>query len=119
MNKNNKTNDEIDLKDLLFTLWRGKIYIVLILIISVALASFYLRSAERKYSVEYNLKPVVETKDTPSLSGLGGFASLAGIQLPTNSNNDFSIFKRLITSTEISERIFENRKIIRDIFRSE
>ena len=119
MNKNNKTNDEIDLKDLLFTLWRGKIYIVLILIISVALASFYLRSAERKYSVEYNLKPVVETKDTPSLSGLGGFASLAGIQLPTNSNNDFNIFKRLITSTEISERIFENRKIIRDIFRSE
>jgi hypothetical protein len=50
---------------------------------------------------------------------LGGFASLAGIQLPTNSNSDFSIFKELITAPEVSEIIFENKKIIRDIFRSE
>ena len=62
-------NDEIDLRDLFFTLWGGKIYIILISIISVFLASFYLQSAERKYSVEYNLKPVGETKNSPSFSG--------------------------------------------------
>ena len=119
MNQNNELNDEIDLRDLFFTLWGGKIYIILISIISVFLASFYLQSAERKYSVEYNLKPVGETKSSPSFSGLGGFASLAGIQLPTSSNNDFNIFKELITAPEVSEIIFENKKIIRDIFRSE
>ena len=54
MNQNNELNDEIDLRDLFFTLWGGKIYIILISIISVFLASFYLQSAERKYSVEYN-----------------------------------------------------------------
>ena len=54
-----------------------------------------------------------------NLSRLGGFASIAGIQLPTNSNNDFNIFKELITSSEVSEIIFENKKIIKDIFRSE
>jgi LPS O-antigen subunit length determinant protein (WzzB/FepE family) len=119
MNENNKLNDEIDLKDLFFTLWSGKIYIVLISIISVFLASFYLQSAERKYSVEYNLKPVGETKNSPGLSGLGGFASIAGIQLPTSSNNDFSIFKELINSIEVSEVIFENNKIITEVFNSE
>ena len=119
MNQNNELNDEIDLRDLFFTLWGGKIYIILLSIISVFLASFYLQSAERKYSVEYNLKPVGETKSSPSFSGLGGFASLAGIQLPTSSNNDFNIFKELITAPEVSEIIFENKKIIRDIFRSE
>ena len=119
MNQKNELNDEIDLKDIFFTLWGGKIYIVLISIISVFLTSFYLQSAERKYSVEYNLKPVGETKNRPSLSGLGGFASLAGIQLPTSSNNDFNIFKELITAPEVSEIIFENKKIIREIFRSE
>ena len=119
MNQNNELNDEIDLRDLFFTLWGGKIYIILISIISVFLASFYLQSAERKYSVEYNLKPVGETKKSTSFSGLGGFASLAGIQLPTSSNNDFNIFKELITSPEVSEIIFENKKIIREIFRSE
>ena len=119
MNKHFESNDEIDLRDLFFKLWRGKIYIILISIISVFLASFHLQSAERKYSVEYNLKPVAETKNNPSFSGLGGFASLAGIQLPTTSNNDFNIFKELITSPEVSEIIFENQKIIKDIFKSE
>ncbi|MDC0121852.1 Wzz/FepE/Etk N-terminal domain-containing protein, partial [Amylibacter sp.] len=119
MNQNNELNDEFDLKDLFFILWGGKIYIILISIIPFFLASYYLQSVERKYSVEYNLKPVGETKNSPSLSGLGGFASLAGIQLPTSSNNDFNIFKELITSLEVSEIIFENKKIIRDIFRSE
>ena len=119
MNQNDELNDEIDLRDLYFTLWGGKIYIILISIISIFLASFHLQSVERKYSVEYNLKPVGETKNNPSFSGLGGFASLAGIQLPTSSNNDFNIFKELITAPEVSEIIFENKEIIREIFRSE
>ena len=119
MKQNNELNDGIDLKDLFCTLWDGKIYIILFSIVSVFLASFYLQSAERKYSVEYNLKPVGETKNGPSFSGLGGFASLAGIELPTSSGNDFNIFKELITAQEVSEIIFENKKIIREIFRSE
>ena len=119
MNQSNELNDEIDLRDLFFTLWDSKIFIILISIISVFLASFHLQSAERKYSVEYNLKPVGEKNNNPSLSSLGGFASLAGIQLPTSSSNDFNIFKELITSSEVAEIIFENEKIIRDIFRSE
>ena len=118
MNQNNKLNDEIDIRGLLFKLWGGKIYIILVSIVSVLIASFYLQSAERKYSVTYSLKPVVE-KNTKPISGLGGFASLAGIQLPTNSNTDFDIFKELITSSEVSEIIFENKKTIREIFKSE
>ena len=121
MNKNQKINydDEIDLKELLFTLWKGKFSMIIVLIISVFLAVYYLHLAERKYTVEYNLKTVGETENNSSFSGLGGFASLAGIQLPTSSNNDFNIFKELITSSEVSEIIFENKKIIRDIFSSE
>ena len=119
MNQDIKSNDEIDVKDLFFTLWDGKIYMILVSLICIFIASFYLQSAERKYTVEYNLKPVGETKNSPSLSGMGGFASLAGIQLPTSSNNDFSIFKELITAQEVSEIIFENKKIIKEIFRSE
>jgi hypothetical protein len=121
MNNNDKEymNDDIDLKDLFLRLWRGKIYIILVTFVFVFFASFYLQYAERKYTVEYNLKPVGETKNSPSLSGLGGLASIAGIQLPTSSNNDFIIFKELITSEEVSEIIFENKKIIKGIFRSE
>jgi hypothetical protein len=113
------SDGEIELKKLFSTLWHGKIYIIIFAILSVFCASMYLNGAERKYKVEYNLKPVGETKNSPNISGLGGFASLAGIQLPTSSNSDLSIFKKLITSTEVSEIIFENSKITREIFRSE
>ena len=51
MNQNNKLNDEIDLKDLFFKLWNGKIYIILVSIISVFLASFYLQFVERKFKI--------------------------------------------------------------------
>ena len=102
MNQNNELNNEIDLKDLFFTLWNGKVYIIILSIIFVFLASFYLQFAERKYFVEYNLKPVGETENSPNFSGLGGLASLTGIQLPTSSDNDFSIFKELLTSVEVS-----------------
>jgi len=119
MNHNDELNGEIDLKDLFFKLWSDKIYIIIVTITSVFIASFYLQSAERKYTVKYNLKPVGETKNSQPFSELGGFASLAGIQLPTSSNNDFNIFKELIIAPEVSEIIFKNKKIIKDIFRSE
>jgi hypothetical protein len=118
-NQNINKYDEIDLKDLFFILWKGKFYLILVPIICAIFASFHLQSAERKYTVKYNLKPVGETKNNSSISGLGGLASITGIQLPTNTNNDFVIFKELITSAEVSEIIFENEKIIIDIFRSE
>ena len=119
MNENISLNDEINLKDLFFNLWHGKIYIILVCLVSIFLASQYLQSAERKYTVLYSLKPVGETKNSSPISGLGGLASIAGIQLPSNSSNDFQIFKELIYTTEVSEIIFENNKIIKEIFSSE
>ena len=112
--KNHQINNdnEIDLRELFATLWQGKIYIFLFTVLFVFFASMYLHTAQREYLVTYKLKPVGETKNSPSFSGLGGFASLAGIQLPTSSVNDFNIFKELITAPEVSEIIFENKKIL-------
>ena len=118
-NQENNYDNEIDLKDLFFSLWKGKFYIILVSIVSVVIAVNYLQTAERKYTVEYNLKAVSEKENRQSVSKLSGFASIAGIQLPTSSGTDFNIFKELITSVEVSEIIFENKKIIREIFSSE
>ena len=96
-------DDEIDLKKLYTTLWRGKVYIFFFSILSVFFASMYLHSTESLYLVQYKLKPVGETQQKNTFSSLSGFASLAGIQLPSSSTNDFKIFKELISSVEVSE----------------
>jgi LPS O-antigen subunit length determinant protein (WzzB/FepE family) len=117
--KNTNHNDEIDLFVLLSILWNGKIIIILFSIIGVLFASYYLRNVEKKYSFEYRIKPVSDSEQVPSYSGLGGIASIAGIQLPSNSSGDFKIFKELLTSVEVSQRIFSNRKLIKSIFSNE
>ena len=56
---NNHLHDEINLRELILSLWRGKIFLILSVLISISLASYYLNSAERKYTVEYKIKAVV------------------------------------------------------------
>lgn len=119
MNQNNAFNEEIDLKKLFLKFWFGKIYIIFFLFLFLFLGSLWLQYAERKYTVEYKLKPVNETKQNNSLAKLGGFASITGIQLPSNSSTDFMIFKELITSVEVSEIIFENKELIKNLYSSE
>ena len=53
------------------------------------------------------------------MSGLSGFASFAGVQLPSNSSNDYKIFKELISSVEVSELIFKNKTLINEIYANE
>ena len=91
-------NNEINLKALLSVFWRQKIWILFFSCLSVLYGSYYLQSAERKYTIEYKLKPVSEENQNRTIPRLGGIASLAGIQLPSNSNADFKIFIELISS---------------------
>jgi LPS O-antigen subunit length determinant protein (WzzB/FepE family) len=112
-------NNEVDINELFSKLWQGKIFILLFALFTIFLASVYLHQVERKYTVEYDLKPVNEVNPSQGFSGISGLASIAGIQFPSNSSSDFNIYKKLIISQEVSEIIFENKKMIKDIFRSE
>jgi LPS O-antigen subunit length determinant protein (WzzB/FepE family) len=111
--------DEVDLRKLFFSLWHGKFYILFFSVFSVFLSSMYLQNAERKYLVEYKLKPVGSSQQKNSFSGLGGLASLAGVQLPESGSDDFKIFKELIFSVEVSGVILENKTLIRKIYANE
>ena len=112
-------DDEIDLKELFLTLWHGKVYILLLSFLFAVFASIYLHYAEKEYLVKYKIKPVGEAQQKNAFSGLGGFASLAGIQLPSNSTDDFKIFEELMFSVQVSEIIIKNKKLIKEIYKDE
>ena len=118
-NYQSNNDDEIDLRTLFLMLWYGKIYIFFFSFLFTFFASMYLQNAKRLYLVEYKLKPVSETQIKNSFSGLGGIASLAGIQLPSNTTTDFKIFQVLISSVEVSEIVFKNKKLVKEIFEDE
>ena len=117
--KSAEINDEIDIRELFLSLWRGKYIIFLFSVVAVVLASINLRNSERKYTVETVFKPVVEASGGPNLSGLSGLASFAGISLPTSNSSDFTTYQRLIASEEVAERVFTNRELVVKIFQGE
>jgi len=123
MNQNNSPNDdEIDLRELFTALWRGKRLIIICVMLSIMLASLYLRLAERKYTVRYVFAPVASENSGPNLGGLGGLgglASLAGVSLPTSSSSDFLTYKFLLKSEEVAARILKDRDLLVSVFSSE
>ena len=119
INAASKSDDEIDLRDLFVSLWHGKYLIVFCILIFIALASLYLRVAERKYSVNYVFKSVASENAGPNLGGLGGLASLAGVTLPSSSSGDFLTFKFLLKSEEVAEFLANDPPLIRAMFKNE
>ena len=110
--KSAEIEDEVDLRELFSTLWRGKYIVFLTVILAIVCASFHLRVSERKYTVQMVLKPVVAEASGPNLAGFSGLASLAGISLPSSSSSDFTTYQKLIFSEEVAKRIFTNKKLV-------
>ena len=112
-------DDEIDLRELFVTLWKGKWFITLCVLLAIIFGSLYLRSADKKYTVTYIFKPVSSDDAPPNFSGLGGLASLAGVSLPSSSSGDFTAFKMLLKSEEVATLMMDDTQFIREIFASE
>ena len=110
---------EIDLKKIFSMLWAGKFLIIITTSVAIFLASQYLRETEKKYTVIYKLNPVKEKVGSSSISRYSGLASLAGIELPNVSGDDFQIFKELLLSVEVAEKVFENNDLTRKLFATE
>ena len=112
-------NDEINLRELLLTLWQGKHIVFLVTILAIIFASSHLRNSERQYSVRVVLKPVVAEAGGSNLSGFSGLASLAGISLPTSNGSDFTTYQKLIFSEEVAEKVFTNQGLVLKLFKGE
>jgi len=119
MQENQNYLDEIDLKELFFVLWRGKYFIIIFTMISLAVGSLHLRNLSSNYSVSILLAPVQEEQSTPNFGNLGGLASLAGISLPSGSASDFAKYEIMLKTQEISTLIFKEQNLIQALFSGE
>ena len=119
MQENQSYDDEIDLRELFSVLWRGKYFVIIFTMISLAAGSLYLRNVSSKYEVSILLAPVQEEQTTPNFGNLGGLASLAGISLPTGSASDFAKYEIMLKTQEISTLVFKEQNLIQALFSNE
>lgn len=95
----NYPDDEIDLRELFATLWRGKWIIIAFTIVFAAAGVAYALSKPNIYQASVLLAPTQDEGGAAGLSGqLGGLASLAGISLGGGSGNQTVMAKEVLQS---------------------
>lgn len=103
--------DELNLKELFEVLWRGKGLIASTTIFFSIIAVFYSLSLPNIYQSSALLTPTENSGMSQSLQGVGGLASLAGIDLSENKGGKFD--KAIET---ISTFGFYQKNILPNIF---
>ena len=119
MRENQDYHDEIELRELFYVLWRGKYFIVIFTIISLAVGSLYLRKLSNEYEVSILLAPAKEEQVIPNFSSLQSIASFTGISLPSGNASDFSKYKIMLTTREVASQIFQEKNLVKKLFSAE
>ena len=90
--------DEIDLRELFATLWRGKWIIILVTTVFAVVGVFYALSQPNIYQSSVLLAPAQDEGGAGVSGQLGGLASLAGTSLGGGGSNQTVIAKAVLQS---------------------
>ncbi len=118
---NNNTNENLSLKDFMLTLWDKKLFIFIVSLSLAIFSVFFALSIPNKYASSALLIPnQSDVSNAGMLNQLSGMASLAGITLPTESNDRSTEAIEKIKSFEFFDKHFlsnislENLMAVRD-----
>ena len=108
--ENSTYNDEIDLRDLLSVLWKEKTIIIVITSLFAVSSVLYALSLKNFYRSEALLSVAGESNTLGSLSGMGGLATMVGINLPSSGESKGEIALKTIQSRAFLKHLitFEN-----------
>lgn len=90
--------DEIDLRELFATLWRGKWVILMLTVVFAAGGVAYALSQPNVYTASALLAPASDETGSRVSGQLAGLASLAGVNIGSGSTNKTAIAKEVLQS---------------------
>ena len=117
--ENTTINDEIDLKELFSVLWKAKILIIVITSFFALSTVLYALSLKNFYKSEAILSVAGESNALGSLSGMGGLASMVGINLPISSEGKGEIAVKTIQSRAFLKHLITFENVLPSIMASE
>jgi LPS O-antigen subunit length determinant protein (WzzB/FepE family) len=108
-NIHNNSVDEINIRELFQTIWKGKITIFGITLLSSILAVLFSLSLPNIYQSEAILSPVGAEVGSKKNSNIGGLASLAGINLSSQpAGNSIKAMEKVRTLSFFEDYILPN-----------
>ena len=101
------------------SLVKGAWIIALAVAISLGISILYLHQVTYKYDVIFTITPVPEQASSAPRS-LSGFASLAGLNLPTESGSvSFDLYLEALKSRPAADRLAQDSRIMKRVFAKE
>lgn len=111
---------EIDLRELMLTIWAGKWIIIGVTFVFSVLSIIYALSQPNLYKSEALLAPVEQEQSLGGLQGqLGGLASLAGINLGGGANNNTQLAIEILKSRQFASEFIQKHNILPNLMAAE
>lgn len=111
-------NDELDIRDLIASIWRGKLLIIIVSSIFAVLSVFYAINLPNIYKAEAVLIPA-ESKQSNGLAGLasqfGGLAGIAGVDLGSGGADKTQLALEILQSRKFTSSFIEKHSILPDL----
>jgi len=104
-------DDEIDLRELIQAIWRGKWIVLAVTLICTAGAVFYAKSLPNVYKTEVTLAPAGESGGLNIPGQLGGLAALAGVNLGSKGGDKTSLALEILKSREFIGKFIETNDL--------
>ena len=116
--KHEKNHNEIDLREVFNVIWKGKWTVAIITVLMAISSVYYAIQQPNIYKSEALLAPA-ETKSSGGLSGIagqfGGLASLAGVNLGSQSANKTQLALEVLKSRIFTSEFIKRHEILPDL----
>ena len=111
--------DEIDLKEIFKVLWDGKFFIIAVTACFAIFSVYYALSLKDVYKSEAILNVDTDSNPVSSFGGLGGLASIAGINMSSLSGNKSQLALETLRSRAFLKHLIEFEGILPSIMAAE
>lgn len=108
---NTQVNNEVDLLEFIKILWLGKITILIFFFIASFISIYYSLSLPNKYQSTILIAPADSSSIESSLSRYSSLAGLAGVSLPSESNQS-AVALAVLKSRKFTENFIDSTDIL-------
>lgn len=104
-------NDEIDLKELLVSIWKGKLIIIVFTLLFTVGAVFFALNQPNYYKAQVLLAPASGSSGGGALGNLGGLAALAGVNIGGAKDDKTQLALAVLKSRDFQTRFINTHKV--------
>ena len=113
-------DEEIDISKIIIAIWKNKVILLLSILLFLLLSILYLHRTTYEYTAEIKIYPVQSSGGGGVGKQLGGLASLAGVNLPSDKQgSSFELYSEEIYSREIADMLSSDTTLMTIIYRNE